>query len=130
VAAAAALATTTRRIVVTGGRNNRSSGLTSTVQLGPGEGLQQLKTKVRKVFGKFSNHKLGMLMLVDDAGAPVRPAKKGDLVEGARVQCTYSFAEGNPGFGGGFGRRGRGRMSNRSIVDLGTFPMRCDLGIF
>ena len=39
-----------------------------------------------------------------------RAAKTTDLKDGVTVECTYSYAAGNPGFGGRRGfNRGRGR---------------------
>jgi hypothetical protein len=58
---------------------------------------------------------MGPLMLLDAAGSEVGTAKATDLVDGAKVKCTYTYAPGNMmnlakgGFGfGGFGRRSRG----------------------
>jgi hypothetical protein len=80
-----------------------------------GAGLKELKAMLRKHFGKVSHNKLGPLMLLDANGTSVGTAKATDLVDGAKVRCTYTYAAGNMmnlakgGFGfGGFGRRGFG----------------------
>lgn len=51
-AAAAARLGTSRTVHVSGGKSNRVSDGTCDVTLAPGEGLQQLKTKIRRAFGK------------------------------------------------------------------------------
>lgn len=41
-----------RTLSVSGGQSNRATGLTALVQLGPGEGLKELKKRLRRTFGK------------------------------------------------------------------------------
>jgi len=101
-----------RRIEVIGGQGDTRCervGGKATLVLQPTGGLRELKTAIRKVFGKFASHKLSKLILVKD-GVDKGEVKKGDLVEGATVKCTYAYAQGNAanlhggrrgGFGGG-----------------------------
>lgn len=77
-----------------GGAATTAVGGKCTVRLGPGEGLRELKTQIRAVFGKVRYSVLGQLLLVDAQGRAVAPAKAGDLVCGARVQCTYTNSGG------------------------------------
>lgn len=55
---------------------------------------------------------MGALMLLDAAGNELGAAKGTDLVDMARLRCTYTYAAGNPGnlFGSGFGGFGRRRF--------------------
>jgi hypothetical protein len=110
-----------RMVHVEGGRGNTKCdawGGKMSVTLAAGEGLKELKAHIRKAFGKYPRHTMGSLQLLQE-GQAVREAKTEDLVEGARVLCTYTYAPGNPsiGFGGGgrgfrgFGGGGRGFRS-------------------
>jgi hypothetical protein len=57
--------------------------------------------------GLYKHHKLSKLLLVPPSGGHAQAeAKKGDLVHGATVRCTYTISTGN---GGNFGGRRRGR---------------------
>ena len=78
------------------------------VVLFPGEGLRDLKKRIRKMFGKVRCQKLGALMMVDGA----RAAKTTNLVDGVKLRCTYTYASGNMRnpYGGGR-RRGRWMLS-------------------
>eukprot|EP00775_Hariotina_reticulata_P006068 gene6068-6306_t len=103
----------TQKIHVTGGQGGRAGNGSCTVTLPPGAGLKELKAALRKKFGKVSHSKMGSLMLVDENGHATNSAANAtDLVDGARVQCTYTYAEGNVHnlMGGcmGFRRRGFG----------------------
>lgn len=55
---------------------------------------------------------MGPLILLDAHGTELGAAKATDLVDGARVKCTYTYAPGNMAnlrpICGGFGRRGFG----------------------
>eukprot|EP00966_Prymnesium_polylepis_P167055 3861822-Prymnesium_polylepis.1 len=55
----------------------------ATLTLQPGEGLRELKTAIRKTFGKYEYHKLSKLTL----GAGATAATKNHLVDGANVTC-------------------------------------------
>jgi hypothetical protein len=89
-----------------GGQKCNQLGGNVTLELGPGDGLRELKKLIREAFGKAKYQKLGKLQLVDG-----REAKTSDLVDDVTVCCTYSFAAGNLGnlyrgrrsFGGGGG---------------------------
>lgn len=52
---------------------------------------------MRKQFGKGSHNKMGPLMLLDDSGNSLGTAKATDLVDGAKLMCTYTYAPGNMG---------------------------------
>ena len=104
---------TSRTIHVTGGRGGRAGSGEVTLTLPPGAGVRELKTALRKKFGKVAHQKMGSLMLVDGEGRQTAAAKSEDWVDGVKVACTYTYAQGNVGnlvfgHGGGgfFGRRG------------------------
>ena len=113
-----------REIHVTGGMGNTNCekmGGKCSITLKPGEGLRELKTIIRKAFGKVPSHKLSKLTL--STGAEV---KKNDLVDGATVVCHYAYSvpvTGNlfgggrrRGFGGFGGSRGFGGMNARDAM--------------
>ena len=86
-----------------------------------GQGLRELKTAIRKIFGKVDCHKLGSLTLASTGAI----AKKNDLKDGCTVVCHYTYAPGDPSaFGGrrrgGFGgfRRGGGSDRERMLLML------------
>ena len=113
-----------RTIHVTGGRGNsrcQQMGGVTTVTLAAGQGLRELKTAIRKIFGKVDCHKLGSLTLASTGAI----AKKNDLKDGCTVVCHYTYAPGDPSaFGGrrrgGFGgfRRGGGSDRERMLLML------------
>lgn len=99
---------TTRVIHVSGGRGGKAGDGNCTVSLPPGAGLKELKTFLRKKFGKASHSRMGSLMLADAEGNVTSTvAKSEDLIDGTKVHCTYQYASGNLGnlIGGGFGGR-------------------------
>ena len=61
----------------------------------PGEGLRVLKKNIRRRYGKVPRFKIGPLVLVDGE----RAAKKSDLVDGVKLRCTYTQANGNVNMG-------------------------------
>jgi hypothetical protein len=57
--------------------------------------------------------KLSTFILLDAAGHELGNATSNDLIDGARVRCTYTAAEGNPmGFFGSFGFGDWGRYED------------------
>ena len=72
------------------------------ITLYPGEGLRELKTKIRDAFGKYRYHILGKLQ-VENGGSAPRDAKKEDLVNGTTLRCVYTYQAGNGNLGN-FGR--------------------------
>ncbi|KAK3285139.1 hypothetical protein CYMTET_7238 [Cymbomonas tetramitiformis] len=108
-----------------GGRRGAGPGLCEMV-LQPGQGLAELKKMIRQRFGKTPSERLGSLLLVNAEGQAGNAAKAADLVDGVKLRCTYTYAQGNignltmmrgRGFGGGrFG--GFGRMNMFDVFDL------------
>jgi hypothetical protein len=60
-----------------------------------GAGFKELKALLLKHFGKVSHSKMGPLQLLDANDTSVGTAKATDLVDGAKVRCTYTYAPGN-----------------------------------
>ena len=76
-----------------------------TVTLKPGQGLRELKTSIKKKYGKVSHKALSTLVWVVDGetGALGGAVSSKMLVDGATLSCSYRTANGGFGFG-----RGRG----------------------
>jgi hypothetical protein len=111
-----ALAGTFRTIHVLGIKGPKAQGAHGeTITLKPGQGLRELKSIIRDVFGKVPHHVLGPLHIVDDEGVPCMKkngdhvvVKAEDLQSELWVKCTYTYKEGNmnlpqPRRGGPFG---------------------------
>ena len=109
--------TAPRTIHVRGGRGNSRCTAANgecDVVLGAGDGVAQLKKAIRTNFGKYAHHTMGSLKLGSATGSN---AKKGDLVDGATVYCTYTYSAGNASnLGGGFGRGGFGRRADLMMM--------------
>uniref|UniRef100_A0A0G4FW87 Fe2OG dioxygenase domain-containing protein n=1 Tax=Chromera velia CCMP2878 TaxID=1169474 RepID=A0A0G4FW87_9ALVE len=117
----------TRVIKVKGGQGKYAAGMggQAEITLNPGEGLMQLKKKIKQEFGHVPRHRVGELKLMTEDGSRTtgETATSKDLVNGLFVQCTYEFAPGNPEclpglvgrnsyrgrYGRGFGGFGYGR---------------------
>jgi hypothetical protein len=95
-----------------GAKCTRADGKCDVV-LAAGEGLRELKVKVRKAFGKAPRRKMGSFMLVGADGETAgRKAESKHLIEGTTVRCTYAYASGHIGnLHGGGGRRRSGGWS-------------------
>jgi hypothetical protein len=97
-------------LYIAGGRGKKAGNGECTVKLPPGAGLKELKAFLRKQFGKVPHSKMGSVMLVDAEGKQTGAAKSEDLVDGVKVACTYTYAQGNTGnLTFGFGGRGFSR---------------------
>eukprot|EP00633_Aureoumbra_lagunensis_P002224 CAMPEP_0197288444 /NCGR_PEP_ID=MMETSP0890-20130614/5542_1 /TAXON_ID=44058 ORGANISM="Aureoumbra lagunensis, Strain CCMP1510" /NCGR_SAMPLE_ID=MMETSP0890 /ASSEMBLY_ACC=CAM_ASM_000533 /LENGTH=628 /DNA_ID=CAMNT_0042759181 /DNA_START=48 /DNA_END=1935 /DNA_ORIENTATION=+ len=89
---------TPRTIHIIGGRGNTKCDQLNgkcDIILQPGEGVRELKSKIRKVFGKYSHHTMSSLHLVSNGQPSSVAAKASDLVDGVTLQCTYSYTTGN-----------------------------------
>jgi len=87
-----------RNIYIEGGRGHLKGvevGGKTTVVLPPTAGLRELKTLIRKAFGRFPFHKLGRLMLVQGGAVSDIEVTREHLLEGATVHCTYTHTTGN-----------------------------------
>ncbi|KAG1670538.1 hypothetical protein FOA52_015403 [Chlamydomonas sp. UWO 241] len=88
-----------RRIHVHGGKGKYEASHPdgkATIKLKPGDGLAQLKKKIKETFGKVRQQKVGPLVLADAHGnATSSNAATADLVDGASVIVTYTDALGS-----------------------------------
>jgi hypothetical protein len=86
-----------RTIYVWGGEGILAAAIggRTSVVLPPTAGLRELKTLIRKTFGRYAYHKLGRLLLVASGVITDVEVTREHLVEGATVHCTYTHTTGN-----------------------------------
>ena len=86
-----------RTIYVWGGEGQLAAAIggRTSVVLPPTAGLRELKTLIRKTFGRYAYHKLGRLLLVATGVITDVEVTREHLVEGAIVHCTYTHTTGN-----------------------------------
>ena len=98
-----------------GGLANRCDGKVS-VTLAPGHGLKELKKALRNQFGKVPSMRMSSLVVVNEDGSTGAAVATKDLVDGMKLQCTYTYAPGNPQSLRPYTSRGYGRRGDDCII--------------